>query len=179
MALTPTEQAKYALDYGVSRSDLSLGAQIEYDRLVAEGHGTPPQEERPLTKEERAQARQQRRKENRRRLEERLKLAAETVWLSALGVAVRDGNVYQHGLDRKGEYMPALASSERSGRREMTLLGPLAGARAEVVSGKVGKRRSGGDRVGDVVALAPILGPFALLAGGEPCRDGRSHGHVR
>jgi len=42
MALTPTEEAKYALDYGVSRSDLSLGAQIEYDRLVAEGYAKPP-----------------------------------------------------------------------------------------------------------------------------------------
>jgi hypothetical protein len=41
MALTPTEEAKYALDYGVSRSDLSLGARIEYDRLVAEDYGTP------------------------------------------------------------------------------------------------------------------------------------------
>ncbi len=47
MALTPTEEAKYALNYGVSRSDLSLGAQIEYDRLVAEGY--EPAKTAPVT----------------------------------------------------------------------------------------------------------------------------------
>ena len=47
----------------------------------------------------------------------------------------------------------------------MRLLGALAGAHAEVVAGKTEKRRrSGGERAGDVVALAPVIGPFALLA---------------
>ena len=41
MALTPAEEAKYALNHGVSRSDLSPEAQTEYDRLVPEGYGTP------------------------------------------------------------------------------------------------------------------------------------------
>ena len=43
MALTPAEEAKYALNHGVSRSDLSPEAQTEYDRLVPEGYGTPTQ----------------------------------------------------------------------------------------------------------------------------------------
>lgn len=37
MAMTPEQEARHALSYGISRSDLSLGAQIEYDRLAAEG----------------------------------------------------------------------------------------------------------------------------------------------
>jgi hypothetical protein len=170
MAVTPAEEAKYALDYGVSRSDLSLGAQIEYDRLVAEGYGTTPQE---LTKEERKQARQKLNEEKRRRLEGVRKLAAETTWLPNLGVAVRDGNVFQHGTNPGESGFDARASSERSGRREMKLLGPLAGAHAEVVSGKTQqRRRSGGARAGDVIALAPILGPFALLAGASRAGTG-------
>jgi len=43
MALTPVEEAKYALDHQVSRSGLSADAQTEYDRLVAEGNGIPTQ----------------------------------------------------------------------------------------------------------------------------------------
>ena len=55
----------------------------------------------------------------------------------------------------------------------MKLLGPLAGAHAEVVSGKTQqRRRSGGARAGDVIALAPILGPFALLAGASRAGTG-------
>jgi len=37
MALTPDQEARYALGNGVARSDLSKGAQLIYDRLVAEG----------------------------------------------------------------------------------------------------------------------------------------------
>lgn len=48
---------------------------------------------RPLTKEERKQARRERHEEVRRRL----KVAEEITWLPDLSVAVRDGNVYQHG----------------------------------------------------------------------------------
>src|SRR5260370_264189 len=36
MAMTPREEAAYALDFGVSRSDLSPEAQAEYDRLAGE-----------------------------------------------------------------------------------------------------------------------------------------------
>jgi hypothetical protein len=34
--MTPVQEAHYALDYGVARSDLKPEAQAEYDRLVAE-----------------------------------------------------------------------------------------------------------------------------------------------
>lgn len=34
--MTPEQEAAYALDYNVSRSDLSAGAQLAYDRLRAE-----------------------------------------------------------------------------------------------------------------------------------------------
>jgi len=37
MALTPDQEARYALDFGVARSDLSMPAQLIYDRLVSEG----------------------------------------------------------------------------------------------------------------------------------------------
>ncbi len=46
----------------------------------------------------------------------------------------------------------------------MQLLGALAGARAEVVAGKAGSRRSGGQRAGDAAALTLLLGPVGLLA---------------
>jgi hypothetical protein len=35
--MTPAQEATYALDFGVSRSDLKPVVQAEYDRLVAEG----------------------------------------------------------------------------------------------------------------------------------------------
>jgi hypothetical protein len=35
--MTPVQEAVYALDFGVSRSDLKPEVQAEYDRLVAEG----------------------------------------------------------------------------------------------------------------------------------------------
>ena len=165
MARDPLEEAAYALDYGVSRSNLSLAAQIEYDRLVA----AQAQYDRlkvPLTKEERKQAQQQRGEEDRPRLEEWQKLDAETAWFPDMGVAVRDGNVYQHGSDKGGPGRDVLASSERTRRAEMKLLGPLAGAHAEVLSGKTQqRRRSGSDRFGDAVALSMVLGPVGLLAG--------------
>ena len=66
--MKPTEEAAYALDRGLDRSSLSLGGQIEYDRLVAieEGYRTPLP-----TKEERKQAKRERRQKQRRRLDER------------------------------------------------------------------------------------------------------------
>ncbi len=162
MALTPAEEAKYALDFGVSRSDLSLPAQLEYDRLMAEGYGTPPV---TLTKDEYKQAQRERRERARSELEAALKAAEETAWFPNLGVAVRDGNVYRHGADRSDGF-DAQASRERRGRAAMKLLAPLTGAHADVLVGKAQKRRrTGPERVGDVVALAPVVGPFALLAG--------------
>lgn len=162
MAMTPLEEATYALNFGVSRSDLSMPAQLEYDRLVAEGYGSPPV---TLTKNEYKQAKLERREQARRELEEALKIAEATAWFPDLGVAVRDGNVYQHGADRSDGY-DALALRERMGRAVMKLLAPLAGAHADVLAGKTQKRRrTGAARAGDVVALAPVVGPFALLAG--------------
>jgi hypothetical protein len=162
MAMTPLEEAKYALDFRVSRSDLSLPAQLEYDRLMAEGYGTPPV---TFTKDEYKQAQRERREQARRELEAALKVAEETAWFPNLGVAVRDRNVYRHGADRSDGF-DAQASRERRGRAEMKLLAPLAGAHADVLAGKTQRRRrTGSERVGDVVALASVVGPFALLAG--------------
>ena len=50
--MTPTEEAKYAINYGVSRADLSPAAQAEYDRLVAEGYSPARLEERQPTRGE-------------------------------------------------------------------------------------------------------------------------------
>jgi hypothetical protein len=72
--MTPEHEATYALDYGSSRSSLSLEAQIVYDRLT----------------EERQRARQ-----------ERESLVAATIWFPDLGVGIRNGNVYQHTSDMK------------------------------------------------------------------------------
>ena len=160
MRMGPTEEAAYALDFGVSRSGLSAAAQLEYDRMVAADE-TRASAGRLLTKEERKQVRRDRHEELRRRL----KVAEEITWLPDLGVAVRDGNVYQHGADRGESGFDARASRERRDPAQLRLLGALAGAHAEVVAGKTEKRRrSGGERAGDVVALAPVIGPFALLA---------------
>ena len=147
MALTPTEEAQYALSFGVSRSDLSPEAQAEYDRLAPDY----------------SRAQHTRREEDRRTQDELVRLLAGTVWFPDLGVAVREGNVYRHGVGRNGSSSPPLAYRERRGAG-MQLLGALAGARAEVVAGKAGSRRSGGQRAGDAAALTLLLGPVGLLA---------------
>ena len=147
MALTPTEEARYALSFGVSRSDLSPEAQAEYDRLAPDY----------------SRAQHTRREEDRRTQDELVRLLAGTVWFPDLGVAVREGNVYRHGVGRNGSFSPPLAYRERRGAG-MQLLGALAGARAEVVAGKAGSRRSGGQRAGDAAALTLLLGPVGLLA---------------
>ena len=131
MAMTPAQEAQYAISNGVNRSDLSQGAQIEYDRLIADGYRTP-QEQRPPTKEERMCARQERREENRRRWREREEHAAAGTWLPNLGVAVRDGKVYQHGASQSGMASDVQASNERKLGMEPKILGPLVGARAQV-----------------------------------------------
>lgn len=74
MARTPEQDAAYALNFGVSRSDLKPEAQAAYDRLV----------------QERQQAQ-----------EERKRLIAATAWFPDLGVGVRDGNVYEHTAGMK------------------------------------------------------------------------------
>jgi hypothetical protein len=142
---TPAEEARYALGFGVSRSDLSPAAQIEYDRLLP--------------------AEQARREEAARRRQERERRAAATIWLPNLGVAVYDGNVYQHGTNKSGPASDRLAWGERRERMQTRLLGPLAGSRAEVVSGRAGHRRSGGERAADAVLVAHAIGPVGLLAG--------------
>jgi hypothetical protein len=145
MALTPLEEAKYALANNVKRSDLSHAAQAEYDRLLP--------------------AHQARLEESARRAQEREKRAAATIWMPNLGVAIHDGNVYQHGTSQGGPASDRRAWGERRERMETKLLGPLTGAQAGIVSGKVGNRRSGGARVADATLAAAALGPVGLLAG--------------
>jgi hypothetical protein len=145
MALTPLEEATYALAYNGKRSDLSPAAQAEYDRLLP--------------------AHQARLEESARRAQEREKRAAATLWMPNLGVAIYDGNVYQHGTTQGGPASDRRAWGERRERMETKLLGPLAGAQAGIVTGKVGNRRSGGARVADAALAASALGPVGLLAG--------------
>jgi len=137
--MTPEQEAWHVLEHGLDPGELTSPGRAAYDRLMIDKSARDGEEHR--------------------------KLAAETTWLPDLGVAVRDGNVYRHGPDQGDSYVDALAARERRDPAQMKLLGPLAGAHAEVVSGKVGKRRSGGDRVGDAVALTIVLGPVGLLAG--------------
>jgi hypothetical protein len=162
MALTPQQEAAYALDYGVDRSKLRPEIQAEYDRLVGEGY--LEERWRPRTKEERKEARQERSEEKRHRAEERRDLAARTTWFPGLGVAVRDGNVYQHGVDRNGSFSDLQAMSERNMGREMKLVGPLAGTHAEVGGGQAGRRRSGGKIAADTAFNTLTLGPIGLLS---------------
>lgn len=130
MAMTPLEEARYALDFGVARSDLGMAAQLEYDRLVGEGYGRP-MDERPLTREELKQAKQERLEEFRRKRQESQDRTAATTCLPNLGVAVYEGNVYQHGTNRSGMASDLQASSERKLGTDLKLLGRLAGAYAE------------------------------------------------
>jgi len=92
--------------------------------------------------------------------------AAATVRLPNLGVAVYEGNVYQHGADRGGPASDRFAWGERRERIQTRLLGPLAGSQATLVSGRIGHRRSGGERVADaVLASAALHSPVGLVAG--------------
>jgi hypothetical protein len=146
MAMTPEQEAAYALDYGVNRSDLSPAVQAEYDRLLP--------------------ARQARLEESARIRQERERRAAATIWMPNLGVAIYDGNVYQHGTSQGGPISDRRAWGERRERMETKLLGPLAGAQAGMVSGTLGHRRSGGARVADAtLAAAALHSPAGLLAG--------------
>ncbi len=104
MATTPQQEARHPLDYGTSSSGQRPGDQIEYDRV------------------ERRQVRRGRREARARERKERRELAAATIWLPALGVAIRDGSVYAWELSWSGPV---------TGR----LLGSLAWAHAEAASG--------------------------------------------
>jgi len=46
--MTPDQEAAYALDYGVSRSDLSMAAQMAYDRLLSEREAGLPGQPEPV-----------------------------------------------------------------------------------------------------------------------------------
>jgi hypothetical protein len=94
-------------------------------------------ERMPLTPE--------RQEENRRRIQKWQDLAAETTWFPGLGVAVRRGKVYRHGVDRSGAFSRSLAGKERTAEVEMVLLGLLAGGtcgRAEREDAGAAPRRS-------------------------------------
>ena len=78
-----------------------------------------------------------------------------TTDLFTLGVAVYDGQVYKWGY--------GVATGKPA--RPQDHLGALAGARAEVVSGIVGHRRSDGRRPADTLAATALVGPLGLLAG--------------
>jgi hypothetical protein len=69
----------------------------------------------------------------------------ETQWFPDLGLAVCLRDDYRHGTDRNGRFLPPQAYRECRGA-EMHLLGPLAGAHAEVITGKTGSRRGGGEK---------------------------------
>lgn len=147
---TPEQEAAYALDYGTSRSSLSPEGQAAYARIT----------------EERAEARRAAELQVKARLQQAPKEnVAATVWFPSFGVAVRDGKVYRHGVARNGTLSIQQAVREQRRGVSMQLLGDLAGARAEVVAGKAGHRRSGGMRVNDAAVGALLLGPVGLLAG--------------
>lgn len=40
--MTPEQEARHALDHGIPRSQLSMGAQLAYDRMAAEGPPADP-----------------------------------------------------------------------------------------------------------------------------------------
>src|SRR5262249_8689663 len=99
-------------------------------------------------------------------------LAEKTVWLPGLGISIRDGIVraskgaiFTGATGTRAEM--AIKLEERPGGS--TDLGPLAGARADVISGQVGHRRTAGTRAADATlataALAPVLGPLAVAGG--------------
>jgi hypothetical protein len=40
--MTPEQEARHALDQGIARSELTMGAQLAYDRIAAEGATADP-----------------------------------------------------------------------------------------------------------------------------------------
>lgn len=117
------------------------------------------EQEREERRRQQEQQRHREQAERAERREQRKALAAErsarrtaTTVLPQLGVAVRDGQVYKHDM---GVAM---------GREGGTVLGPLAGARADVTGGRAGHRRSAGARTADTALAVSVLGPAGLLA---------------
>ena len=102
--------------------------QIEHERPAAQGDGVPRELLPPLTTAERRQARRERRDDRARERKKRRELAAATIWLPALGVAIRDGNVYAWELSWSGPV---------TGR----LLGPLAWAHAGTTGAGMSRKR--------------------------------------
>jgi hypothetical protein len=152
MATTPEQEAEYALDYGTSTPESSPGGPIEYERLAAQGDGVPRELLPPLTTAERRQARRERRDARGRERKQRRELAAATIWLPTLGVAIRDGDVYVWELSWGGPV---------TGR----LLGPLAWAHAEATGGVVGRPRGGNAPATDTAPAVGATGPLGILAG--------------
>jgi Short C-terminal domain len=152
MATTPGQQARYPLGHGTSRSEAGSGGQIGHERLAAGGSGGSREQRRPLTREERRQARRERRHDKARERKKRRGLAAATIWLPALGVAIRDGNVYAWELSWSGPV---------TGR----LLGPLAWAHAEATGGVAGRLGGGNARAAEITYSAGMAGPAGPRAG--------------
>lgn len=109
-------------------------------------------------RQERQQRRTERREERLKEREERQELAAATTWFPQLGVAVRDGTVYEYN-----EVGGSWGREYAAGR--LKPLGRLAGARAEAGGGTAGRRRSGNARAADAALATAVLGPVGLLAG--------------
>jgi Short C-terminal domain len=149
MATTPEQEAEYALDYGTTRSEPSLSEQIEYQRLAAEGNGGLREQRHPLDEEERRQAWRERRDEKARERNKRRELAAATIWLPTLGVAIRDGNVYASEVSWSGPV---------TGR----LLGPLAWAHAEATGKVAGRPRNGRVQAADTAPADGTAGRVGL-----------------
>lgn len=171
MARTPEQDAAYALNFGVSRSDLKPEAQAAYDRLV----------------QERQQVQ-----------EERKRLTAATVWFPDLGVGVRDGNVYEHTAGMKllgplagarAEALAGNAGSYRSaGQRAaaVALVGP-AGAISRTYKGVAVVAFADGSvsekLLADLASVAKAQAAASrfnsLAASAQPAEDipsGREHG---
>jgi hypothetical protein len=45
--MTPEAEARYALNFNIARSNLSMPAQLAYDQLLHDGYGLPKEEEEP------------------------------------------------------------------------------------------------------------------------------------
>lgn len=154
MATTPGQEARYAPRYGTTRPEPSPGGQIRYERLASQGNAGSREQGRPLTGDERRQARRERRDDRARERNRRRELAAATIWLPALGVAIRDGNVYASELSWRGPI---------TGR----LLGPLAWAHAEATGSVAGRPRNRDARAADTASAAGIAAPAGPPAGGS------------
>lgn len=152
MAMTPEQEVTNPPGYRTPSSEPGPGGQVGHERLAAQGNTGPRGQRRPPTREGRGQARRERREDRARERKKRRELAAATVWLPALGVAIRDGNVYAWELSWSGPV---------TGR----LLGPLAWAHAETTDGVPGRARSDNARAADTAAAVGTVSSAGLRAG--------------